>query len=102
PKKNSKSVYILTNKGKQLLAKPKKIDRRSDGFSTLIIFDIPENKSKERFIFRRYLVRNGYTQLQKSVLISPDKFDPDTKDLIQELGIKPFVTVISGKVDYLL
>src|SRR3989338_4849327 len=57
--------FLLTSKGKFLVNKKSVIKPRNDGFSTIVIFDIPEERGRERTIFRRYLLRNGYTQLQK-------------------------------------
>jgi hypothetical protein len=94
------SVLMLTEKGKQLLNKPKKATKRTDGLSTIILFDIPEEKRRERNIFRRYLLRNGYTLIQKSFLIAPFKISGELKELIRELRIEHFIKLISGRIDY--
>ena len=96
-----KSIYVLTYKGRQLLRKRKVPVKRTDGFSSIIIFDIPEEKSRERTFFRRYLLRNSYTLLQRSVLISPNKISDEIKELVEELGIRQYVTSFDGKVTYL-
>lgn len=92
-------MFVLTDKCRLLIKKRTTQNKRTDGFSTIIIFDIPEEKHKERDIFRRYLKRNGYTQIQKSVLISPLKVSLEIKDLSEELKIKPFITIISGRIE---
>lgn len=100
--KKLKSNFVLTAKGKELIHKPqpaKKIARK-DGLSTVVIFDIPEDQRRERNIFRRYLIRNGYVQIQKSVLISPLTVTAELKDLLLELKIKQCVTIISGRIDH--
>ncbi|MDP4001271.1 MAG: CRISPR-associated endonuclease Cas2 [bacterium] len=99
-KVNYKNTYILTSKGHSLLTKKNKTQKRNDGYATIIIFDVPEDKAKQRTMFRRYLSKNGYTLLQKSVLISPNKITNDIKEVINELNLRSYVTVISGKVDY--
>lgn len=91
--------FVITEKGKKILRLPVKKERRTDGHSTIVIFDIPSEKNRERTIFRRFLIRNGYTLIQKSVLIAPLKISLEAKDLIDELKIKSFVTVISGKIN---
>ena len=101
-RKDYKNIYNLTDFGRQVLKKPKKALKRTDGFSTVIIFDIQEEKAKQRTTFRRYLIRQGYTLLQKSVLISSNKITQDIKDLISELDIKSHISVLSGKIDYSL
>lgn len=101
-KKNRKkygNTFTLTEKGKVLIKQPKVQKRRTDGFSTIIIFDIPEEKHRERNVFRRYLIRNGYTQIQKSVLISPLAISEEIKELAEELKIKPHISTLSGKLN---
>lgn len=100
-KQKDKIFYSITEEGRALLFKPSLKIVRSDGFSTLITFDIPEAKRRERNLFRRYLQRNGYTLIQKSLLVSPNKIDKDILDLMVELKIKPHVKIVSGKFDYI-
>lgn len=92
-------TFKITEEGRAALRKRIKPDRRTDGFSTVIIFDIPEDKHGARNAFRRYLVRNGFMLMQKSVLIGPYKFSAEIKDLGRELGISQFITVLTAKVD---
>lgn len=95
-----KNKYQLTEKGKAILKGPLKRNRRTDGNVTIIVFDIPEENSKQRAILRRYLKKEGYTMLQKSVFISPFEISEDLKDLIAELKIRQHVSAISGKMIY--
>ena len=99
-KKAYRNLYFLTEKGKKLIRNPITKKQRTDGFSTIIIFDIPEEKARERTIFRRYLKNNGYTILQKSVLIAPFELSNDIKELIEELKIRNNISVIDGKIKY--
>ncbi|MEO8065851.1 MAG: CRISPR-associated endonuclease Cas2 [Candidatus Doudnabacteria bacterium] len=92
--------YVLTDEAKRLRARPLQKARRSDELSSIIIFDIPEEKHKARDNFRRYLIKNGYTQLQKSVFISPFEIFDELKEFIDELGIKEHITFLSGRVNY--
>lgn len=96
------ATYVLTERAKQLRIKPRQKMNRTDGLSTIIMFDIPEEKHKARDNFRRYLIKNGYVQIQESVFISPCRIFDELKEFIKELGIKTNVTVVSGKIDHLL
>lgn len=100
--KQHQEILIITAKGQRLLHKPTTKTKRADGFSTIVTFDIPEEKRKARNTLRRYLIRNGFTLIQKSLLISPNKVHSELIELIQELKIKPFVKIISGKIDYII
>lgn len=100
-RKRYASNFVLTAAGKELIRRNMPKTKRNDGFATFIIFDIPEEKSKERTVFRRYLIRNGYVQMQKSVLISPLKLSLEVKELLNELKIRKFVMIISGRIDHI-
>jgi DNA-binding transcriptional regulator PaaX len=91
--------YNLTELAKQLGNSPSIKIHRKDGLATVILFDIPEDKHKARDRFRRYLLRNGYTQIQKSVFISPFEIFEELRQFINEMDIKRNVTFISGRID---
>ncbi|MDP4001009.1 MAG: CRISPR-associated endonuclease Cas2 [bacterium] len=91
--------FVVTEKARQLRRNPRVKLNRTDGMSTIIMFDIPENKHKERDNFRRYLLKNGYTQIQKSVFISPFKRTDELRGFAEELKIEKNVFLISGKID---
>ena len=98
--KHGKIIKVLiTARGRALLKKHRTEKRRTDGLSTIIIFDIPEDKRRSREALRRYLIRHGYTLLQESVLIAPTYITRELKELVSELGIVSNVTIISGVVD---
>ena len=101
-KRYKKIIYVLTEKGSRLLRKKHLPTKRHDGFSTIIIFDIPEEKSRQRTIFRRYLLRYGYTSLQTSVFISSYEISQEIKDLVQELNIAGYVNSFDGKMTFLM
>jgi phenylacetic acid degradation operon negative regulatory protein len=98
-KSGRSNSYQLTEKGKAILRGPIKKQNHKDGNATFIIFDIPEEKSKQRQILRRYLKKEGYTMLQKSIFISPHEITQELIDLIRELKIRPYVSSIFGKVN---
>lgn len=99
-RKQYKNVYVLTKEGRLILRRrfDYQMKRRVDGFSTLIIFDIPEEKSRQRTMFRRYLLKHGYTLFQKSVFISLYEVMPEIRELLSELGIVSYVNVFSAKL----
>jgi DNA-binding transcriptional regulator PaaX len=101
-RKNNRIAFQVTSRAKALRANPSIKNYRTDGLSTLIMFDIPESKRTIRKEFRRYLLKNGYTQIQKSVFLSPFEVSNDLILFVKELEIEKNVTFMSGKVDYLV
>ncbi|MBI4049222.1 MAG: CRISPR-associated endonuclease Cas2 [Candidatus Doudnabacteria bacterium] len=91
--------YVLTEQAKRLRKNPSRKIARTDGLSTVVIFDIHEDKHKARDNFRRYLIKNGYTQIQKSVFISPFKIFTELKEFAEELGTTQNITFLSGRID---
>jgi|GEM_PF-1312763 len=102
-KKDNRVYYQVTVSGQtkllvnQVFANKK---RRTDGFSTIIIFDIPEERRKARVYLRKLLLKNGFMNLQKSVLISPNELPKSFFRLLEELKVRRFVTVLSSRVIY--
>ena len=100
--RTGKIYYEITNLGRarslkyEYLRKPRKV--KTNGLSTLIIFDIPEEKKKARGFLRRFLIQNGFIMLQKSVFIGRWEIDPQFKDLLKALKIDLNVSVIEGRV----
>ncbi|MBI3952546.1 MAG: CRISPR-associated endonuclease Cas2 [Candidatus Doudnabacteria bacterium] len=100
--KNKKAYYIITDLGR---AKSLRYSysqagkkRKDNGFSTIVIFDIPEEKRKARNFLRQFLKINGFINLQKSVMIGPWELHPEFKELLAELKIDPYVSVLEGRV----
>lgn len=65
----------LTEKGRTQIKKHREAgkirSRRWDGKWRLIIFDIPEEKNRLRYLLRKYLKTLGYAKVQRSIWISP-------------------------------
>ena len=88
----------ITNKGKTRLLeydydnieikKPK-----VDGKWRLIIFDIPEQRKRDRDALRRKLIELGFTRLQDSVFASPYPCKDEIDFLANYLNISDFVTL---------
>lgn len=94
--------FIITQKAKYLRRRPAIKQSRKDGFSTLVIFDIPQEKRNARDTLRRYLIRNGYTLIRESCFLSPFKISADLSELLHELKLEKNVTILMAKVEYLL
>ena len=98
--KTQNNHYQLTNKAVRLIKKTQLYKRRSDGLSTIILFDIPESMRKERNILRRFLINHKFTQIQKSVLISPHRTNRELLDLINELKLRAYIKILGAKIEY--
>ena len=98
----NKIPYQLTNKGKFRMSEVnlRRNMKRSDGSSTIIIFDIPQTQSQARRVFRRILQNLGFTHLQKSVLVGPYELPLEFYEFLDELKIRKHVKVIEGKIIY--
>jgi len=59
---------------------------RWDGNFMIVIFDIPEERKRERDDLREKLKELGFGKLQESVWISPYHFEDDLKEFLQETG----------------
>lgn len=96
----SQRVFVITAKAKALRKRPATKKFRADGFASLVIFDVPEEKHNARDTLRRFLIRNGYTQLRESCFISPFEISNDLKDLTEELKLEKNVSFFSAKPEY--
>ncbi len=97
-------AYELTISGRQrlLLANiPKNKWSPKDGNSCIVIFDIPESKRQHRRFIRRFLLKNGFINLQKSVLIGPKFLPKEFLELLKEWDLTSNVTLIKGQVLHL-
>ncbi|MFH0755359.1 MAG: CRISPR-associated endonuclease Cas2 [bacterium] len=53
----------------------------------IIIYDIPEEKRKERDWFRRHLKKFNYIMIQKSVWVGPSPLPKDFFDYVKSIGL---------------
>ncbi len=104
PQKKKKTfAYELTLNGYQKLLIHKitqSIKPRNSNRACIIIFDIPEEKRKHRKFLRRLLIKNGFINLQKSVMIAPHNLTHEFIDLLNKLKLGQHVTIINGTVQY--
>ena len=89
---------ILTPKGLErvfnikikLTEKTKRKDRKWQ----MVFFDIPEQRRKDRDMFRRQLKYLGYQKLQQSIWVSPYEVLNDTQNLIKNYKLDRFVRLL--------
>ena len=95
--KNNKAIMI-TSKGLEKIFKMRLKTtiraKRKDGKWQMILFDIPENRRKQRNYLRESLQYLGYRQLQKSIWVCPYDTLKETKALIKRYNIKPFIELL--------
>jgi CRISPR-associated endonuclease Cas2 len=57
----------------------------------MVIFDIPENASRERDQLRRLLLLNDFKKLQASVYISPYQINREAINYLKETGLIKYI-----------
>ena len=102
---NNQTKILITEKGKQrllqydyenLLIKSKKLD----GKWRVVVFDIPENRKRNRDAFSRKLTQLGFIRLQDSVFATPYNCKNEVDFLCHYLLISDFVTLlVVDKID---
>ncbi|MFA6274186.1 MAG: CRISPR-associated endonuclease Cas2 [Candidatus Paceibacterota bacterium] len=53
----------------------------------IILYDIPEDKKKERDWFRRHLIKFRYEMIQRSVWVGPSPLPKEFTDYLKEIKI---------------
>ena len=82
----------LTNLGKDALG----IEGEWDGKYRVVIWDIPEKKRRLRDLLRRKLREWKFLSLQKSVWVSKRNVTQQLRNLVNELEMEKWVTVIES------
>ena len=100
PAKSRKQFFILTNKGRRHLLGLKiaelQIKKTAwDKKWRLVIFDIPEEATPDRFRFRRILKNLGFLHLQRSVFILPYPCEKQINLICQYLKIDNYVHILT-------
>ena len=93
-KKMSNGEYIITNKGRDFLEKGKNILRKfetnkdkNSPKDLLIVYDIEENKKKERNWFRRHLKNFHFIMIQRSVWVGPSPLPKEFSNYLKEIKL---------------
>lgn len=97
---NGTPIVKITQKGKNKLLKYDlaniKLDESSwDGKWRLIIYDIPKIKKRQSEFFRETLKQLKMLKLQKSVYLTPFKYQDEIEYLRQVLGIGSQVQILT-------
>ncbi len=86
--------YLITIKGIAFLEKQKnilkKFETEKDKNSPkdlLIVYDIEENRKKERDWFRFHLKKFNFTMIQKSVWVGPSPLPKEFSDYLKEIKL---------------
>ena len=98
--KGNEVIFELTHKGKIEAIKQKILsttDLLPDNTICLVSFDIPENVSKTRLVFRRFLKQAGFRLAHLSVWESKLNVVEPFKELIEMLGIARWVRVYKAE-----
>ena len=95
------TAIVLTPKGldRIFVIKMKSAEKiqRKDKKWQMVLFDIPENKRKDRDYFRQGLRYLGYKKLQQSIWVCPYDVLKETKELIERYNLKDFVELLLVK-----
>jgi DNA-binding transcriptional regulator PaaX len=95
--KNRKAV-MLTSEGIKKVSNIKikltEKKRRKDGKWQMVFFDIPEQRRRDRDMFRRQLKYLGYQKLQQSIWVSPYEVLKETQGLIKNYKLGRFVRLL--------
>ncbi len=90
----SSGEYVITYKGRIFLEKQKhilkKFETEKDENSPkdlLIVYDIEENRKKERDWFRRHLRKFHFVMIQRSVWIGPSPLPKDFLNFLEEIKL---------------
>ncbi|MBI2011891.1 CRISPR-associated endonuclease Cas2 [Candidatus Daviesbacteria bacterium] len=97
---NGKQVIGLTEKGRSRLLSYdfenlQLKSKRRDGLFRVLVFDIPENKKKNRELFRQKLKELGFIRMQDSVFVSAFPCKDEIDFICNYLGISRHVTLFS-------
>ncbi|MFH1112211.1 MAG: CRISPR-associated endonuclease Cas2 [Patescibacteria group bacterium] len=99
-KQGDRLIINLTTKGRSatLLNSLYQAPHLQSGFSTLVIFDIPEQAKRARQTLRLFLKSGGFKQLQKSVWMLNRDVVPVLQQFISEYKLGNWVRVFRAEV----
>ncbi|MFC1946016.1 PaaX family transcriptional regulator C-terminal domain-containing protein [Chloroflexota bacterium] len=100
--KGVKSYYSLTEEGVGLLKEGERriFERKSsswNGYWSVVVYFIPEEKHEDRDTLRRGLIWMGYGPLSTATWISPHDLSKEVEGLAKKLKIKKYVQVFQAK-----
>lgn len=92
-KKDNK--FFINKQGKEFLNKTKILqlknfnpEENKNPKNLLLLYDIPEDKKKERDWFRRTLIKYSFVMIQRSVWVGPSPLPKEFIDYVKSIGLK--------------
>lgn len=85
--------FFINKTGKEFLIKTKKFKNfepieNSNPKDLLILYDITEDKIKERNWFRHTLIKFSFIMIQRSVWVGPSPLPKEFLDYVKSIGLK--------------
>ena len=101
----SKPIFDRKKKGKDRVRDVYNVSFRSSfkkdsPKNLIVVYDIPEEKKKERDWFRRNLKRFGYILIQRSIWVGPSPLPENFIKYIKEIGLKDKIKVFKLAKEY--
>jgi len=91
----SDGYFKINKSGTELLSKNKKQylknfnpSENKNPKNLLLLYDIPEDKKKERDWFRRTLIKYSFTMIQRSVWVGPSPLPKEFLEYVKSIGLK--------------
>lgn len=107
---NSFGIPVFNSKTNTINNNQKKKDVYHSSFSfsfkkdspknLIVMYDIPEEKKKERDWFRRHLRKFDYIMIQRSVWVGPSPLPKDFIKYVKSIGLKDKLKVFKLKNKY--
>ncbi len=88
------------NKNSKLLPKFESSLKKTDPKTMLLMFDIPETRSRERKWLRFHLKKFNYFMIQKSVWVGPGPLPKDFSDYIKSIKLKDCIKIFKLAKSY--
>lgn len=108
-KNNGYGKWVLTPDGRKYFERENKIlkqfispFKKGDARNLLIMFDIPESRSKERYWLRTQLRKFNYKMIQKSAWVGPGPLPKEFILYLKELGLTQCIKQFKLAQDYKL
>ncbi len=90
----SENNFLLTEKGKNYIKNRKTLDKfgttveKNSPKNLLVLYDIPEQKKKEREWFRWHLKKFHFIMIQRSVWVGPAPLPEEFLEYIKSISLK--------------
>lgn len=97
--------FIINKNGKEFLEKYKKLkifeaEENNGPKNLLLLYDIPEDKKKERDWFRRTLIKFSFVMIQRSVWVGPSPLPKEFLDYVKSIGLKDTIKTFKLEKGY--